>query len=252
MNIRCISLQQHNAAMNMALDEALTESIGSGVAPATLRFYTWSPPAISIGYFQSLTEEVDSEECKKNKIDLVRRMTGGGAVFHDKEITYSFIVKENNPLIHKDLLKSYQHICGAIVYGLSQFGLGAEFAPINDILVGGKKISGNAQTRKNKCILQHGTLLLDVDVDNMFSLLKVPNEKLKGKLIAEVKERVTSMRHCLGRLVTPEEMQQALLKGFQKTFPVPFFDGTISPSELQKALMLKTTKYLNRQWLELR
>ncbi|MBS3127602.1 lipoate--protein ligase family protein [Candidatus Woesearchaeota archaeon] len=250
MNLRIIPLEQHDAAMNMAIDEALLACIGKGDAPPTLRFYTWHPPAISLGYFQSLTEEVDLEACKKENIDMVRRVTGGGAVFHDQELTYSIILPQQ--VLQKDILPSYALLCGALVKTFQEKKLDAQFVPINDIIVNNKKISGNAQTRRNGCILQHGTILLDVDIDKMFSLLKVPDEKMKGKLIQHIKERVTSMQQQLQRKVQPEELIPSLCKHFSDALHIPFQEGTYSEEEWNRALFLKKTKYLNNTWNAMR
>ena len=114
-------------------------------------------------------------------MDYVRRITGGGAVFHDNELTYSIVIPESHPQIPKNIIDSYKRICGAIMKGLDKLGIDSKYFPINDILTNNKKISGNAQTRKSKTVLQHGTILMDVDVEKMFSLLKVPDEKIKDK-----------------------------------------------------------------------
>ncbi|MFH1470632.1 MAG: lipoate--protein ligase family protein, partial [Candidatus Micrarchaeota archaeon] len=135
MKIRLLETGASDAFMNMAIDEVLMES-----SEPVLRLYSWKPPAVSIGYFQNLGEEVDSEACGKLGVDVVRRQTGGGAVFHDEELTYSFISRE----FPKNILESYKWVCSGVIEGLATMGFGAEFAPLNDILVGGKKVSGNA------------------------------------------------------------------------------------------------------------
>ncbi|HYY40099.1 MAG TPA: lipoate--protein ligase family protein, partial [Nitrososphaera sp.] len=167
--IRVLETGYKPAALNMAIDEALIENIDE--APV-LRIYGWRPAAISIGYFQSIKEEVDLEKCRQLGVDVVRRLTGGGAVLHEFEVTYSFITKQ----YPHSIMESYRWICDAIVISINRLGFNASFVPLNDIVVDGKKISGNAQTRRKGVLLQHGTLLLGVDVDKMFSVLKVPSE----------------------------------------------------------------------------
>src|SRR5688500_3280938 len=184
--IRILETGYNNAALNMAIDEALIENIGE--APV-LRIYGWRPEAVSIGYFQSIKEEVDLEKCSKIGVDVVRRLTGGGAVLHEFELTYSFITKQ----YPQKIMESYRWICEAIVVSINRMGFDASFVPLNDIVVKGKKVSGSAQTRRNEVLLQHGTILLGVDVDKMFCVLKVPSEKLRDKIIKDVKERVTSL-----------------------------------------------------------
>ncbi|MDO8554004.1 MAG: biotin/lipoate A/B protein ligase family protein [Candidatus Micrarchaeota archaeon] len=238
-NIRLLKTGAHSAAWNMALDEAMMQiAAESNEWIPSLRFYSWTPSAVSIGYFQSLNEEVDLDACKKHGVDIVRRLTGGGAVFHDSELTYSFITKEYPNGIHD----SYHLICGAITDGLKTIGIDSQFIPINDLLVNGKKFSGNAQTRKKGVLLQHGTILLKVDVDKMFELLKVPNEKLKGKLISDVKQRVTALDKSF------EEVESALEKGFAQRFNANVERSELSDEELKKCNEL-ISKYSSMEWV---
>ncbi len=237
-----------SAAENMAIDRAILVAHSKGHVPPTVRLYGWNPAAISIGYFQQLTEEVDLTACETEDIDYVRRITGGGAVFHEDEVTYSFVIQEKHPTISKNILESYKTICQAIMNGLGFLGVNSTYAPINDILVNNKKISGNAQTRKQKTVLQHGTILTDVDVDKMFRLLKVPNEKIKGKMIATVKERVTSLTHELGSDFSFEDVSAALKKGFEKTFDVMFTEGTLTDEEKKLAASFEKTTFGSKKW----
>lgn len=246
MILRVLKLQAYPAAMNMAIDEALIESIGKGESPPTLRCYTWKPSAVSIGYFQSLQEEVDLQACKQKNVEIVRRITGGGAVFHDQELTYSIILPDS--LVPKDVLASYQFLCQALVNTFQKLGLHAQFVPINDILITNQKISGNAQTRRNNCVLQHGTILLDIDVDTMFSLLKVPDEKMKGKIISHIKERVTSIHNQLKRRINSEEIVSILINEFANLLNLSFQEGVLTDKELKRAEELKRIKYLNNDW----
>jgi len=238
----------HTASINMAIDRAILEAHSKGKVPPTVRFYGWTPPAISIGYFQALNDEVDLEACKKFGVEYVRRITGGGAVFHDKEVTYSIIIPENHPAIPKNILKSYGRICNALIQGLTHLGISSTYAPINDLLVNGKKISGNAQTRKERTVLQHGTILMDVDVDTMFSLLKVPNEKIKDKLIKDVKQRVTSIQHVLGKKIGFEEVEDALKIGFEDEFDIELIKGSLTKEEETLARQFEKACFSTTQW----
>ncbi len=246
MEYRLLETGYKKAAWNMAVDEAVMTHVSSGKSPPTLRFYGWSPPSVSIGYFQSLEEEVDQTALKDLQIDVVRRMTGGGAVFHEHELTYSIIIPEDQ--IPNDILESYKLVCGAIVNGLEEMGMAAVFAPLNDIIVDGKKISGNAQTRRMHCMLQHGTILLKVNVDRMFTLLKVPSEKMRDKIISNVKERVTSVKDCLGKEASFQKTSLAMKNGFKKTLDIEFKEGQLTESELKLAEELIQTKYANDKW----
>jgi len=245
---RLLKTGDHTAAMNMAIDRAILVANSEGEVPPTVRFYGWQPPAISIGYFQSLTEEVDLDHCQKYGVEYVRRITGGGAVFHEKELTYSIVIPESHPQIPKNIMESYGRICGALVKGLSHLEIASTYMPINDIVSGGKKISGNAQTRKAKTVLQHGTIILDVDVDKMFSLLRVPNEKIKDKMIADVKQRVTSLRHLLGSEPPFEKTAQAMKRGFEEEFSIKLVEGSLLQEEISLAKKFEKDCFSAREW----
>jgi len=245
---RVVKVETHDAFTNMAIDEVISEAVAKGVSPPTIRFYRWQPSAVSIGYFQGLEEEVDLKKCKEKNIDIVRRRTGGGAVYHDYEgeITYSVIGKES--LFPKNLTKSYQEICGWIVYGLGELGIEAKFQPINDIIAGGKKISGNAQTRRGGVLLQHGTILYDLDVETMFTVLKVTPEKISDKLIQSVKDRVTRVLDF--KDVTMEETADALLKGFTRGKKFEF--SKWNDEEMSRVEQIAAERYRTEDWNRLR
>lgn len=238
-----------DAFYNMALDEAMAIARSRNIVPNTIRFFRWEPSAVSIGYFQSM-EEVDIEACNRLGIDYVRRRTGGGAVYHDRdgELTYSLVVNEDNPLISRDFQKTYETLCSGLVRGLRLLGVPAEFKPINDIVVGGKKISGNAQTRGMGVVHQHGTILRDVNPKLMFTVLKVPSEKIRDKMIKAAEERVISIKGYLGREVSFEDLKSALIKGFEESFNIRLLPGEITDFEEQMALKLKAEKYSTREW----
>lgn len=244
--MRLIDTGYKDAFTNMAIDEAILTMVSKGKVLATLRLFGWKPAAISIGYFQNMQKEVDLEKCNKLGIDAVRRITGGGAVFHDKEITYSISIPEKD--VPKDIMQSYDLICRAIIKGLKHLGIDAKYAPLNDIAVNGKKISGNAQTRRNGVCLQHGTILIDVDVDKMFSLLKVPDEKIKDKMIANVKERVTSVNKETGKNFDYNELAIALRKGFEEQFNVKFIESQLTEEEIELAEFIKNQKFATEKW----
>ncbi len=235
-------------ALNMGIDEALLGSVSRGESPPSLRFYSWSPPCVTVGYFQSLEDEVDLAACRAAGVDAVRRLTGGGAVFHEAEITYSLVVPLGHELAPDDILESYRGICAGLVAGLAGLGIEAAFAPINDIAAGGKKVSGNAQTRRSGCLLQHGTVLLDLNPERMFSLLKVPAEKLKGKLIEDVKARVTSLRGLLGREVGYAEAALALRRGFAEAWGAELEEGKLSENESAEARRLAEERFSRPEW----
>jgi len=236
MKIRLLETGSHDAFWNMALDEAMMER---ATGTPSLRLYAWSPPAVSIGYFQRLHEEVDVKKCEELGVDVVRRNTGGGAVFHDAELTYSFITK-SYPV---GIRESYLQICGAILAGLASIGVYGQFVPLNDLVWNGRKFSGNAQTRRGGVLLQHGTILLKVDVERMFSVLKVPDEKMKDKMIQNVKERV------IGLGIGFEEAADALKRGFAEQFGAELVPSEPSEEELERTGELVEKKYRTEEWL---
>lgn len=244
---RLLLTGQMDASSNMAMDEAVLR-LNSGKEVGTLRFYSWEPKAISIGYFQGINEEVNVARCRKYGVDVVRRITGGGAVYHDDELTYSLIVNENNPKIPKNILESYGTMCKGIILGLDRLEIPSEFKPINDIISGGKKISGNAQTRQLGNVLQHGTILQDVDVKTMFQLLLVPDEKIRDKMISAVEERVTSIRHILGRKIEPDKILQAMKAGFSEALDVELVRGEPTVEEWALMKKIREEKYGADAW----
>lgn len=258
---RLIEIEQHDAFMNMALDEACAEAVARRDVLPTIRFYRWNPGAVSIGYFQSLEDEVNTEKCAEAKIDVVRRRTGGGAVYHDYEgeITYSVI----GPIqrFPRGITESYHLICGSIIDALKSLNINSEFKPINDIIlapdavgpngepVGGKKISGNAQTRRNGILLQHGTILYSVDLPKMFSLLKVGKEKISDKMISAAEDRVTSIKKLRPDLELGD-LYGALVREFTARKQIERGEWTLA--ELSRAQELSEEKYSQQSWNALR
>ncbi len=248
MRWRVVGLETHDAYLNMALDEAISEGIRAGSSPPTIRFYNWEPGAVSIGYFQGIKDEVNLEVCRELGVDCIRRWTGGGAVYHDSggELTYSVIAPAST--FPKNIIESYRLICGWIIGGLEILGIEAEFRPINDILVKNKKISGSAQTRRGGILLQHGTLLYGLDLKTMFSVLNVSRQKITDKMIKSAEERVTCVR--MHRDAGKKEVYEALLKAFTEGKDYEF--GTWSRDELARAKELAEEKYRSEEWTYLR
>jgi lipoate-protein ligase A len=246
---RLLNTGAHDAYYNMGLDEAIVRARSNNLVPNTIRFFRWKPSAVSIGYFQSMVDEVDIISCKKRGIDYVRRITGGGAVYHDYfgELTYSIMVNEGHKKIPNDIIKSYHVLCSGLIIGMKLLGIPSEFKPINDIIVDGKKISGNAQTRRLGVIHQHGTILREVDPSLMFRLLRVPSEKIRDKLIKTVKDRVTSIKSYLYRDLSHAELEKNFKKGFEKALKIKLTEGEITNHEEDLAIKL-SSKYSSKEW----
>ncbi|HKI07779.1 MAG TPA: biotin/lipoate A/B protein ligase family protein [Nitrososphaeraceae archaeon] len=234
--IRLLETRQGSGPWNMGLDQALMSTVEDFIP--VLRLYGWKPSAVSIGYFQSLEQEVDVKKCKELGIDVVRRITGGGAVLHEHELTYSFITK----VYPANIIESYRSICEPVVMCLYDLGFDAKFSPLNDIAVENKKVSGNAQTRRNNVLLQHGTILLDVNVDKMFSVLKVPSEKIKDKIIQDVKERV------MGLKMSYDEVANKLWRSFGQKFQAEIFKDDVKSDESIEAKIMQKYKYSTYEW----
>lgn len=247
--MRFLDLKVNDAYTNMATDEALTKARGEGKAPDTLRFYRWKPSAVTLGYFQSVEDEVNLDALEHYGIDLNRRISGGGAVLNSEtgEITYSIIMDENDSRISSDPTESYRYLCHGIVEGLAILGIEASFKPINDIVVGQRKISGNAQIRRYGAVLHHGTILVDYDAKQMFSVLKISDEKISDKLIKQAEERVTTIRKTLGRNVSFEEVRAAMEKGFAKALDVELEPGKLSGYEQDLVAQFRE-KYASYEW----
>lgn len=198
---RLITDPSAHGSWNMAADYALLMSVSEGISPPVLRFYSWSKPAITIGYFQDAETETDAASCREFDIDVIRRATGGGAVFHEREITYSMIFPAGHPFAGNDIPGSYARTLEPFIAALSSFGLDAKHAPVNDIHIGERKVSGNAQTRRKGAVLQHGTILLDIDREKAFRCLTVPADKVERKGLSDPRQRVTCLREHLGERV---------------------------------------------------
>jgi lipoate-protein ligase A len=232
--IRVLETGNNIGSLNMAIDEFLLYNCSDPV----LRIYGWSKPCISIGYFQS-TDDINYKKCLEQNIDIVRRITGGGAVFHDMELTYSFVTK-NFP---QGILESYKEISGIVIQALKKLGLDAKFSPLNDVTVNGKKVCVNEQTRKNNTLLQHGTILLKVDIEKMFSLLNVPIEKISDKKISDVKNRVSGISK------TFDQVSEALKDSTRDVFGGKLVSYTLNQEELKSCQKLADEKFSTNNWL---
>ena len=250
-DIRVIPISWNTAFFNMAIDEVLLDRVQKGLSPPTLRFYGWSPSAVTLGRLQDYDGTCDEQVLQKYGFDVTRRITGGGSVFHDetRELTYSLITRSDHPDIPQDQLECFRNICSGLIKGLNQYGIDAKFAPINDIQVSDKKISGNAQIRRKNGVLVHGTILVGVDPDLMFEVLRVDGAKLERKGISQASERVTSMERLLGEKVNFEELSKALYQGLSDQFTQKLHYGEFSSEEIELANKLQKDKYQKPEWV---
>ncbi len=251
---RLLKFETHNAYMNMALDEAILNARIKGLAPNTVRFYCWNPSAVSIGKFQKIENEVHLENCLKHGVDVVRRITGGGTVYHDAEgeITYSIIANKED-LNAKDIAEVYTKIYNGIVKALKILGLKADFNEGNaracpNLTIKGKKISGSAQCHKTGIVLQHGTILVDVNLEKMFTFLKVPWAKTCMEIVPIAKNKITSIKAELGREIPHAMVHEALIEGFQKALKIRLENSDLTTYEKTLAEKLCREKYATTEW----
>ena len=253
---RLIKPEVADAYTNMAVDEAIMKARIKNKVPHTLRFYTWTPSAVSIGRFQTLTDQIHVNNCRKHDVDIVRRITGGGAVYHDQngEITYSIATKLSDlGCADLDMLSAYQKICSGLNEAVKILGSKAEYRPPDpkrcpNLAISGKKISGNAQTSKKGILLQHGTFLLDIDHKKMFTFLKVPWAKTLNDVLAVSKRKLTSARQELGTNFSTQEAYHALVQGFKKALNVEFVEGKLTEYELKLAKKIRKERFVTEDW----
>jgi lipoate-protein ligase A len=245
---RLLPLQTNNAFMNMAIDEAILTARIAGQVPNTLRFYRWQPSAVSVGKNQKPEDEVYLDACKRLGVDVVRRVSGGGTVYHDYEgeVTYSVTAKTAD-LGTAAITSVYAKIYEAITDALRLLGIPADFSSGDqkncpNLTVNGKKISGSSQTITRGVVLQHGTVLRSIDLPKMFTLLKLKNATCTQA--ADIaKRKITSIQNELGHAVMPETVANALAQGFRAILKIQLEPGELTPYEVELAQKLYKEKY---------
>lgn len=250
---------------NMAVDEAILEACIAGSAPPTLRFYTWSPPAISIGYGQQVGLAIDLERCRGLGIDVVRRLTGGLAVLHQYDVSYSVVLREDASPAIRGILASYLTVGHALIRGLSYLGVTADLFPLRraslpadqasplcfvtpssyEVAVHGRKLIGSAQRRVHGAILQHGSLPLSLDREKLCSVLP-PGKDRAVPRAAEAEEyrfHMTSLQEAGGRMYSHGEVIAALCRGFTEVWEVELTEGDLTAEERRARARLLRDKY---------
>lgn len=269
---RVLDTGRAGAAANMAIDEAILLAHSRGDVPPTLRFYCWNPSAVSLGYFQQAQESIDLEECSKQGIDVVRRLTGGRAVLHDAELTYSIVIREDVPCIPSTITASYRYFSNVLLAGLDKLGVSAQmsmprsaYAKTNrkeqlssaacfdspsgyEIIYEGRKLVGSAQVRKHGVILQHGSILLDFSPEKLAAVLKFSSSLKRSKMVRVLANHVISIREILGRKVTGEEMRAAMLAAFCSTIGANHQRENLTADERLVSQQLVEKKYGSLAW----
>ena len=264
MRWRLIRDEACTGRRNMAVDEAIARLVGRGEAPPTLRVYRWAPPCVSLGYFQRY-EEVNLKECQKRGLDVVRRPTGGRAVVHHHEVTYSVCLGTTD--VPESVVQSYVYLSRGLLEAYRHLGADATLAPgrrhasssaacfdipsVQELLVNGKKAVGSAQVRKWEALLQHGSLPLKFDAEEVSSVL-THDAEAAARLRRVLSARATDLEEALGRVPEPGEVEEALRVGFEKGLGIELVYGELSKAEEELSLRLETGKYGNPIWNEAR
>lgn len=258
-------------SFNMALDEALLDWHSEGKIPPTIRFYGWNPATLSIGYFQTVEKEINLDAVKKHHLGFVRRPTGGRGVLHEHELTYSVIVSEDYPDMPQSVTEAYRVISEGILKGFQLLGLDAYFAVPKtaeekealksprsavcfdapswyELVVEGRKVAGSAQTRQKGVILQHGSILLDLDEDKLFQLFKYPSERVKERMQKAFKDKAVAINEISSRKITIKEAKEAFFKGFEAGLNIELKPYTLSNEELEYVHHIAVTRYESDEW----
>ena len=268
---RYIDSGECSPEFNMALDEALLDWHSDKKIPPTIRFYGWNPATLSIGYFQKVEKEIDLDAVERYGLGFVRRPTGGRGVLHDKELTYSVIVSEDHPKMPKTVTEAYRVISEGILQGFRLLGLDAYFAiprteeeksglknPRSavcfdapswyELVVEGRKVAGSAQTRQKGVILQHGSILLEIDEDMLFDLFKYPSERVKERMQQNFKKKAVAINALRSEPVTIKEAKKAFKAGFEKGLNIKLEPYQLSSEELQYVEEIIQKRYSNKDW----
>ncbi|MHA1262974.1 MAG: lipoyl protein ligase domain-containing protein [Candidatus Freyarchaeota archaeon] len=245
---RYVDYSSKDPYMNLAIEEALARGVLELGSPNTLRLWQ-HPKIVSIGCFQRPEQEVNIDYCRRNGIKIVRRMSAGGAVYQDSgNLNYSLYIDTSELKSFRDPVESYSYLCRGLIIALRSLGLDAEFRPVNDVVVGGRKISGNAQHQLYSVLVHHGTLLMDLNFDNLEKALTVPREKLRDKGVTSVRERVTTIKKELGRKIPTNTVKSAVLRGYAEALGVRFKKSRITREEIEIAKKLYE-KYSSPEWI---
>src|SRR5512143_1457555 len=250
---------------NMAVDESILEHVGRGASQATLRLYAWEPACLSLGHAQPYAD-VDLERLSARGWETVRRPTGGRAILHTDELTYSVIAANDEPRVAGSVLESYNRLACALLAAVRALGLQARSNPLSpqmsaagqpgapnpvcfevpsayEITVDHKKLIGSAQARRKEGVLQHGSLPLTGDLARITQALVFSDEEGRAQAGWRLLARATTVQTALGRDVSWDEAAQAIIRGFERELGLRLEPGDLSQSEQQRAGELVEKKY---------
>jgi lipoate-protein ligase A len=250
---------------NMAIDEAIAEAVGARRVPPTLRFYAWEPACLSLGYAQPVAD-VDTDRLREQGWDVVRRLTGGRAILHVDELTYSVAVPMDEPRVEGGVVESYRRLSTGLLTGLELLGAAVhadraaeeahgfkgpvcfEVPSDYEITVEGRKLLGSAQTRRADVVLQHGALPLGGDITRVCDALAFPDEAERKAARGRVRARAVTLSEALGHRVGMAQAVGALMAGFCEALNLTLDEGIITPAEQARAEELRSTKYAAEEW----
>jgi len=254
-------------AWNMAVDEAILDAVSRGASQPTLRLYTWEPPCLSLGYAQPIAD-VDIPSLKNNGWEIVRRATGGRAILHTDELTYSVCSPFDDRHLAGSVLESYKYIANALLAALKDLGIPAQMKedtrpdssrsnPVcfevpssYEITAMGKKLIGSAQVRRKDGILQHGSLPLSGDLSRITRVLVFPNESTRKVAEKRLLARATTVESVLGNAIAMSTVTQAFVWAFETVLKLNFEPGVLSSLEEKRADELIQEKYTSPPWTE--
>lgn len=268
MRIRLLSHGAMKGKYNMAVDEAIHNAYQRGEVGPTLRFYQWEPACLSLGRFQDVEKEVNLGGLKDLGIDLVRRSTGGKAVLHDDELTYSIVISES--LLPGSILETYKKLSKALVKGLKALGIPAELSALEhgvtardprfrqaacfsapswyEIVACGKKITGSAQVRRGGIILQHGSIPLNMDAGKLVMCLKTSSENHARRVETMLSRKAAGLSEVCSSNVSYQQLEKELVSAFCATFNWTLEKGSLTPGEIREAVELSQDKYGAHMW----
>lgn len=257
-----------SGAWNMAVDESILEHIQRGESLPALRLYAWDPPCLSLGHAQPFAD-VDMERVKSHGWEVVRRLTGGRAILHTDELTYSVTGSTSELILSGSILESYNRIARALLFAVRELGLPVEMkehitepATLNlnpvcfevpstyEITVDGKKLIGSAQARRKEGVLQHGSLPLTGDLTRICQALVFKDESARENAAQRLLARATTVESVTGVKTDWEKAAQTFVKGFESQLGIHFQRGELSRSESERAEELVKEKYANPIWTE--
>lgn len=254
-------------AENMAIDEAISQAIAEGLVPPTLRFYAWEPPCVSLGRNQPIAS-LDLARIAAQGYQVVRRPTGGRAILHTDELTYSLIASPEHPLMAGLVLDSYLRISQGLVAGLRRLGIPAEPTPgatragpdvsaacfevpsAYEIVAAGRKILGSAQARRARSVLQHGSLPLRGDLTRIVDCLALEDAGERATLRASLADHAATAEELTGRPISYEEAMAALIEGMAEALGIELVAGRLTEEERAWADELVRNKYTNAEWTD--